>query len=221
MRVQQKSESGIGRFVLLRLGLPRGWPAHSAQHGYPAVGGPDSLWGGAGRDSIHAGAGNDVLHGDGDDDALFGGTGDDSMIGGSGGDRLYGGFGADWIDGGSGSDIGFGGDGNDSLVADLASDRLIDWLGNQNRFDVPTPAYGAKTIVRAPGPCVREFLVTLRARRRRVDVAHDERVPHEVQAHGLAPPRVKDEPPVASSVVVAFHAVQQLLQVADEMNHEF
>jgi hypothetical protein len=47
------------------------------------------------------------------------------------------------------------------LVANTASDRLIDWTGEFNRYVVPFPGSGAPTVVRAAQPKVVQFLMDL------------------------------------------------------------
>ncbi len=127
----------------------------------PEFGGNDTMLGGTGNDYLHGGAGNDEMEGGDDNDALFGDLGDDSMVGGAGSDHLFGGRGNDSLDGGAGADIAYGGDGDDRLIADVPGDRLIDWFGNFNDFVIPGPSYGGPTIVRSPGPWVRQFLLDL------------------------------------------------------------
>lgn len=124
-------------------------------------GGNDTLVGGNGNDYLHGGAGNDKLAGDDGADTLFGDSGNDELAGGAGDDHLYGGDGNDVLDGNAGADIAYGGDGEDRLVADQSGDRLIDWFGNFNTFEVPGKGQGSPTIVRSPSPWVQEFLVNL------------------------------------------------------------
>jgi hypothetical protein len=57
----------------------------------------------------------------------------------------------------------YGGGGEDSLYADIKDDKLIDWFGNFNAFNVPGPGFGSPTIIRSPNPHMRQFLADLGA----------------------------------------------------------
>ena len=128
--------------------------------GNNAAGGADILLGGDDNDSLHSGPGNDIINGDGDIDVaatldadqLFAGDGDDVLWGGRGDDVLWGGYNKDYLDvkpragdpaawqtfGGSdyfqGVDIVYGGWNQDALQANLAGDRLLDWVNSHNRY---------------------------------------------------------------------------------------
>jgi Ca2+-binding RTX toxin-like protein len=134
--------------------------------------GNDVMTGGLGEDSVHGGGGADTIRGDapngtvggfadGSVDKLFGDSGNDVILGDGGADHLFGGSGDDKLDGGAGADIAYGGDGQDTLTADVADDRLIDWFGNFNQFNVPGPGFGAQTIIRTPNPQMQNFLTLL------------------------------------------------------------
>ena len=130
-----------------------------------ALGSGDTIVGGEGNDAVHGGAGNDRIWGDtpiagaaGGNDALFGNLGDDVINGGGGDDHLYGGAGADTLDGNAGAEITYGGDGKDTLIGDTNLDRLIDWFGNVNDFEVGGPGTGGPVVVRSPNPAMAEFL---------------------------------------------------------------
>ena len=134
------------------------------------------MTGGLDDDSVHGGAGTDTIRGDapnapagsplqpfptGGADKLFGDSGDDVILADGGADHLFGGAGDDTLDGGAGADIAYGGDGQDKLTADVVDDRLIDWFGNFNQFNVPGPGLGATTIIRSPNPQMQDFLLAL------------------------------------------------------------
>ena len=123
--------------------------------------GEDSLHAGSGKDVSNAGAGDDVVFAGSGSDALWGGTGHDRLFGGAGGDlldikrrardpllwplvapvqdtdRLRRTV--------NGRDVLYGGSGADGLQADqgdggtprrLQGDRLIDWRGPINHYEV-------------------------------------------------------------------------------------
>ena len=123
--------------------------------------GDDVLFGGLDGDWLHGGGGNDALSGEEGNDALFGNGGDDQLVGGLDSDHLYGGSGNDVLDAGgdNAADIAFGGVGDDTLIADIAGDRLIDWVGASNTFI--TPSNGMPTVMRMPAPWMVDFLRAL------------------------------------------------------------
>ena len=113
------------------------------------------------------------------DDVIFGDLGNDWLVGGTGRDHIYGGRGSDLLNaddnhdtaGGANNkpngsetsyeDIVYGGAGPDVLIANISSDRLIDWVGNFNTYVLPYTSFGAETISRNLKPKLFEFLYDL------------------------------------------------------------
>jgi Ca2+-binding RTX toxin-like protein len=121
---------------------------------------------------------NDDVNTDGDD-VIFGDLGNDWLVGGTGRDHIYGGRGSDLLnaddnldtaggannepDGSESSyeDIAYGGAGPDVLIANIISDRLIDWVGDFNIYALPYTSFGANVISRNLKPKLFEFLYDL------------------------------------------------------------
>jgi len=113
------------------------------------------------------------------DDVIFGDLGNDWLVGGTGRDHIYGGRGSDLLNaddnldtaGGANNepngsessyeDIVYGGAGPDVLIANIISDRLIDWVGDFNIYALPYTSFGANTISRNLKPKLFEFLYDL------------------------------------------------------------
>ncbi|MHC4207704.1 MAG: hypothetical protein ACYSTT_23870, partial [Planctomycetota bacterium] len=113
------------------------------------------------------------------DDIIFGDLGNDWLVGGTGRDHLYGGRGSDLLNaddnletaGGTNSepngsessyeDIAYGGAGPDVLIANISGDRLIDWVGDFNRYVSPYNSFGSPTISKKPKSELIQFLYDL------------------------------------------------------------
>jgi len=113
------------------------------------------------------------------DDVIFGDLGNDWLVGGTGKDHIYGGRGSDLLNaddnlntaGGANNepngsetsyeDLAYGGAGRDVLIANISGDRLIDWVGNFNRYVLPYTSFGANTISRNLKPKLFKFLYDL------------------------------------------------------------
>jgi hypothetical protein len=128
-----------------------------------------------------AGSRQDPVRGDGHD-VLFGDLGHDWLVGGTGRDHLYGGLGNDILDadddketnGGANdvpdvgtltpfenADTAYGGGGRDLLIGNTGADRLNDWVGEFNTFQVPFAPFGDATVQRQVLPQVPEFFYAL------------------------------------------------------------
>ena len=110
------------------------------------------------------------------DDVIFGDLGNDWIVGGTGSDHLWGGFGDDLLNadddlntqGGlnlvvdeetpENYDLVFGGAGRDVLLANTKGDRLIDWSGEFNTYNVPQAAFGQPTVIRNTSPGIQSYL---------------------------------------------------------------
>lgn len=109
------------------------------------------------------------------DDHIFADLGNDWAVGGTGLDTLLGGWGDDLLNaddnpdtaGGlntapdsnpSYEDLAYGGVGRDVLVGNTNGDRLLDWVGEFNSFQVPYAQFGAVSVNRSPQPAERDFL---------------------------------------------------------------
>lgn len=122
--------------------------------------------------------GADPVKGDGED-VLFGDLGLDWLVGGSGRDRMYGGLGNDILNadddletnGGLNdvsdtgvlvpsetADIAYGGGGRDILIGNTGADRLVDWTGEFNEFQLPFAPFGVPTVIRDLAPWLSDFL---------------------------------------------------------------
>ena len=114
-------------------------------------GGADSLYGGTGVDLIHGGNENDTIYGGGQDDTIYGGSHHDTIYGGDGKDLVFAGGGSDTIYGGNGNDRihveagndrAYGGADNDRVyVAGTGDNKLyggsgLDWLHYELATDV-------------------------------------------------------------------------------------
>ena len=104
-------------------------------------------------------------HSDGND-AIFGDLGNDWLVGGTGQDQLFGGWGNDLMNARrrpdaptaalnttpdthpSYEDRAYGGAGRDVLIGNTGGDRLIDWVGEFNRYLVPFAPFGLGTVSR-------------------------------------------------------------------------
>ena len=127
------------------------------------------------------GSRQDPVRGDGHD-VLFGDLGHDWLVGGTGRDHLYGGLGNDIIDadddketnGGlndvpdvgtltpfENGDTAYGGGGRDLLIGNTGADRLNDWVGEFNTFQVPFAPFGDATVQRQVLPQVPEFFYAM------------------------------------------------------------
>jgi Ca2+-binding RTX toxin-like protein len=113
------------------------------------------------------------------DDVIFGDLGNDWLVGGTGRDHMYGGRGCDLLNadddldtaGGANNepngsetsyeDLAYGGAGPDVLIANIIGDRLIDWVGDFNRYVLPYISFGANTISRNLKSKLFEFLYDL------------------------------------------------------------
>jgi len=113
-------------------------------------------------------------------DALFGDDGADWLVGGTNADHLYGGTGNDVLnaddnldtsggantaeDTGSlfgGTDIAYGGGGRDALIGNSKNDRLVDWVGEFNNYNVPFSQFGNNAVARQILPGLVDFLLRL------------------------------------------------------------
>ena len=130
---------------------------------------------------VSVGARQDAVRGDGYD-KLFGDVGHDWLVGGTGRDHMYGGLGNDILNadddletnGGANdvadaglltpsenSDTAYGGGGRDLLVGNTGADRLNDWVGEFNTFQVPFSPFGDATVQRILNPGVPEFFYAM------------------------------------------------------------
>jgi len=125
--------------------------------------------------------GADPIKGDGED-VLFGDVGLDWLVGGSGRDHLFGGLGNDihnadddlGTNGGlndvpdtgvltpsENADYTYGGGGRDLHFGNTGADRLIDWTGEFNEYQVPFAPFGTATVIRELAPWLSDFLYGL------------------------------------------------------------
>lgn len=145
--------------------------------------GKDSVHTGAGADVSNAGDGDDVVFGGDGPDALWGGGGHDRIFGGAGADLLDIKKRANdpllWqvvapvADTDNlkvtvnGADTIYGGSGPDAMQADMGDqgktlgDRLIDWTGVYNLYQVCRGAYGAGKIQKVSDPATQALLTEL------------------------------------------------------------
>lgn len=145
----------------------------------------DSVHAGAGNDVVNAGDGDDVVFAGDGNDAVWGGVGHDRMFGGTGDDvmdrKTEAGDPVSWrtnapvvdTDGlaatVNGLDTTYGGSGHDAAQADMGDtgktigDRLVDWTGSYNLYQVCLGAYGAGKIQNKADPSTVTFLQNLAA----------------------------------------------------------